>query len=55
MKPSEANEIEESIRLLVEAANKLYNSKNGYSNYGRMIFEITDEIQEQLDTECIEL
>lgn len=54
MKASQMNEIEESIHLLVEAANKLYDLKGGYSTYGRQIFEITDEIQEQLDTEILE-
>lgn len=54
MKASEMNEIEESIRLLVEAANRLYDIKGGYSDYGRQIFEITDEIQEQLDVEIAE-
>ena len=54
MKASQMNEIEESIRLLVEAANKLYDTKSGYSTYGRQIFEITDEIQEQLDAEVPE-
>lgn len=54
MKASEMNEIEESIRLLAEAANRLYDIKGGYSNYGRQIFEITDEIQEQLDVEIAE-
>jgi len=54
MKASQMNEIEEAVRLLAEAANRLYDIKDGYSNYGRQIFEITDEIQEQLDTEILE-
>lgn len=54
MKINQVNEIEEAIILLAEAANKLYDIKNGYSNYGRDIFEIADEIQNQLDAETVE-
>lgn len=54
MKGSQMWEIEESIRLLAEAANKLYDLKGGYATYGRQVFEITDELQEQLDMEVVE-
>lgn len=55
MKASTINEIEEAVRLLVQAADKLYEAKGGYSNYGRGIYELADDIQEQLDQEVIEL
>lgn len=51
MKPSQMNEVEEGIRLLVEAADKFYGARTGYSNYGRQLYELADEIQEQLDQE----
>lgn len=54
MKPSQMNEIEEGIRLLVEAADKFYSAKGGYSNYGRELYELADSIQEQLDQEAVE-
>lgn len=54
MKGSQMWEIEESIRLLAEAANRLYDLKGGYATYGRQVFEIADEIQEQLDGEELE-
>lgn len=54
MKASQMNEIEEGIRLLVEAADKFYGAKGGYSNYGRELYELADGIQEQLDTEIAE-
>ncbi len=47
-------EIEEAIRMIVEAADKLYSTKNGYSNYGRGLYELSDEIQELLDAEIFE-
>lgn len=47
-------EIEEAIRLIVEAADKLYATKNGYSNHGRGLYELADEIQELLDAEVVE-
>lgn len=47
-------EIKEAIRLIIEAADKLYSTKNGYSNHGRGLYELADEIQELLDGENME-
>lgn len=54
MKPSQINEVEEGIRLLVEAADKLYSASGVYSNYGQWIYELVDSIQEQLDQETVQ-
>lgn len=54
MTKSQRSEIEEAIRLIVGAADKLYSTKNGYSNYGRGLYELADEIQDLLDGEVVE-
>lgn len=54
MKGSQICEIEEAIGLLEQAAEKLYYIRNGYSNYGRDLYEIAQEIRTQVDQEELE-